>query len=325
MDLANMRKKQQRLDGLSHPLPVLRRGLKRRSQPMNEMTLSSEACCGFHTGVVRGLRFLAESCRTEWASHFKSLAGKSSGDPMRGSCTVDAQAIHKFEHLPLSLLLLSHISSLRDMTTRCMIDKLWDALETLERPAVLKLDVCTDAQPRHEDILGLVVRAVRLRSLLPWRASSTCTSALPPLKSRCPGKHPGQNELTGEAHFVITVFACAAFVEQTEKRHCLHGCSVELPRNVYNLHASELRALANLIDEERTLSQTLLITHICAMCGHLLQPAASDRTATTPAGLPGVAHHIRGEPCTWDAMTPFVLVYSKPLLARRLPFCFTID
>ena len=73
MDLANMRKKQQRLDGLSHPLPVLRRGLKRRSQPMNEMTSSSEACRGFHTGVVRGLRFLAESYRTELASHFKSL------------------------------------------------------------------------------------------------------------------------------------------------------------------------------------------------------------------------------------------------------------
>ena len=102
------------------------------------------------------------------------------------------------------------------MTTRSVIDKLWDVLEALERTAVLKLDDCTDAQPRHEDILGLVVRAVRLRSLLPWRASSTSTSAQPPLKSRCPGKQPSQNELTGEAHFIITVFACAAFVEQTE-------------------------------------------------------------------------------------------------------------
>ena len=42
--------KQQRLDDLSHPLPVLRRGLKRQSQPMNEMTLSSAASRGFHTG-----------------------------------------------------------------------------------------------------------------------------------------------------------------------------------------------------------------------------------------------------------------------------------
>ena len=185
---------------------------------------------------------------------------------MRGSCTVDAQAIHKFEHLPLSPLLLSHISSLKDMTTRSVIDKLWDVMEALERTVVLKLDDCTGAQPRHEDILGLVVRAVRLRSLLPWRASSACTSAQPPLKSCCIGKQAGRNELTGEAHFIITVFACSAFVEQTEKWHCLHGCSVEAPRNVCNLHASELRVLANLIHEELNLSQTPLITHTFVLC-----------------------------------------------------------
>ena len=94
---------------------------------------------------------------------------------------------------------------------------------------------------------------------------------------------------------------------------------------VCNMAADEVRALAKLVDEERAVSAQPLVEHVCAMCGHLLQSRAREGWTEVDIGKPGEAHQSRGQKeCAWDELPPFLLLFSKDTLARRLPSIFEL-
>ena len=94
--------------------------------------------------------------------------------------------------------------------------------------------------------------------------------------------------------------------------------------NVSNLDAFEIRSYCKLIEEEHTMSSRPLIDHICAICGGLLQPGFGCYSSIEQTGRAGIPSQVRGQRCAWDALPPFMLLFSKRLLARRLPSIFEI-
>ena len=59
-----------------------------------------------------------------------------------------------------------------------------------------------------------------------------------------------------------------------------------------------------------------LTEHLCAMCGCLLGPAMGSRTQLQDTGRPGCASQVRGKRCSAYDLPPFLLLFSKALLAR---------
>ena len=72
------------------------------------------------------------------------------------------------------------------------------------------------------------------------------------------------------------------------------------------------------------MSSRPLIDHICAMCGGLLQPGFGTHSSIDQTGKPGKPCQVRGEHCEWYCLPPFMLLFSKELLARRLPSVFEL-
>ena len=72
------------------------------------------------------------------------------------------------------------------------------------------------------------------------------------------------------------------------------------------------------------MSSRPLIDHICAICGGLLQPGFGCYSSIEQTGRAGIPSQVRGQRCAWDALPPFMLLFSKRLLARRLPSIFEI-
>ena len=73
------------------------------------------------------------------------------------------------------------------------------------------------------------------------------------------------------------------------------------------------------------MSSRPLIDHICAMCGGLLQPGFGTYSSIDQTGKPGKPCQVRGETCEWYSFPPFMLLFSKELLARRLPSVFDLQ
>ena len=88
--------------------------------------------------------------------------------------------------------------------------------------------------------------------------------------------------------------------------------------------AFEARSLSRLVYDEYCYNSLPLAQHTCAMCGRLLAPNEGKTTQFEDAGKPGLAMQCRGQECKFDALPPFLLLFSKALLARRLPAVFKL-
>ena len=86
----------------------------------------------------------------------------------------------------------------------------------------------------------------------------------------------------------------------------------------------ESRSLCRLVYDEYCYNSLPISQHICAMCGRLLAPNEGDTTQFEDAGKPGLAMQCRGIQCNHAALPPFLLLFSKALLARRLPTLFKL-
>ena len=90
---------------------------------------------------------------------------------------------------------------------------------------------------------------------------------------------------------------------------------------VSNTDAPEIRKLAKFVQEERERSSKPLCPHVCAACGQLLPAPVNDNQLHKV----GAAFQILGQSCAGDAMPPFLLLFSKSLIGRRLPSIFAFD
>ena len=79
--------------------------------------------------------------------------------------------------------------------------------------------------------------------------------------------------------------------------------------------------LAKLVHEEREQSSKPLCPHLCAACGQLL-PALFKEAEPHQTGA---AYQVLGKPCSGGDMPPFLLLFSKSLIGRRLPTIFKYD
>ena len=123
------------------------------------------------------------------------------------------------------------------------------------------------------------------------------------------------------SQLLLTVFSITSFLELTEKWYSLPCRPEGSPATVSNIDAPEIRRLAKLVQEERAQSSKALCPFLCASCGQLLPaPVKEEQLHKT-----GMAYQILGTPCTGNDMPPFLLLFSKSLLGRRLPTVFLYD
>ena len=128
-----------------------------------------------------------------------------------------------------------------------------------------------------------------------------------------------------ELNNLLEVFAIAALVQLSVKYYNLPETHGDVPRMVCNMNAFETRSLTKLVHEEYVCSSKPLVEHICAQCGCLLAPHASAHTTSLDRGQPGKPFQTRGcAPCAWGAMPPFLLLFSKATLARKIPNVFEL-
>ena len=115
---------------------------------------------------------------------------------------------------------------------------------------------------------------------------------------------------------------------RTSVEEPLAGAGAEptpLLASVCNLDAHEARALTRLVYAERKETSKPLSDHLCAMCGQLLGPDAGSHTQSRDTGRLGKPSQCRDEFCNSEDMPPFLLLFSKRLLARRLPAVSVYD
>ena len=122
---------------------------------------------------------------------------------------------------------------------------------------------------------------------------------------------------------LLEVFAVAALVQLTEKWFSLPEVAPNAPHMVCNTSAFDTRCMAKLVHEEYLASAKPLVEHLCSQCGCLLAPALGKRVSERDQGKKGQPFQTRGKgPCAWDAMPPFLLLFSKRTLANKMPVVF---
>ena len=128
-------------------------------------------------------------------------------------------------------------------------------------------------------------------------------------------------------HFVLRVLSFASLLCLTEDWHHTDQPGEKRLPCVSNMDSARIRAMGRLVEEESTLSSLPLISHVCAMCGHLLHPPTMYMRTPKDIGRPGPACQVQGKalPGKWDAMPLFLLLWSKRKLASSLKSVFTYD
>ena len=310
-------------DDLTHPLPQMHAGRDRRKTTQ----LSPKERAGLEIAYHRGLRFLIQTYRAEFMAHVRQqvrqLAAQNNEMPETGE---DMDLERKCEALELSPLLLQHAKSYKDLFDPAVQDLLWAKLHDLRAQAETyfqKQKTANEPSPFHTDheaILGAVSALLHSR-----RKELLLTEP----RRRKSSKGPITAEHT---HELLATFAIASLVHLTEKwAHvpCTTPEHFEIyggaaTRSVCNMDAQELRSYGKIVFDERQANSIPLVTHICAMCGCLLQAPVRDRLSTRDTGRRGAATQWRGSTCRWSDLPPVLLLFSKQCFARRMPKVFKL-
>ena len=336
--VATLRQKELQIgcDTLTHPTPPIKSDLCQRRAAQDVSALMQ---FGLHVAFRRGLRALLSdysSALSRFAKHQARQVAVQTG--IVGASGEDEDLDSRFEALPLSPLLLAHAPSLARLQDTDVQETLWkhllrlanSALErlNLQTPGTSTLELTTSPHPysiifrdsgtplcpavlspdslcTHEFLLGFVMLIVQKHSLVPLVRSST--------------KSPVSSYR--RSHLLLSVFSITSFLELTEKWYALPCPPQASPATVSNMHALEVRRLAKFVQEEREQSSKALCPHLCAACGQLL-PAPIKEERLHQAGP---AYQVLGTPCKGSDMPPFLLLFSKALIGRRLPSVFLYD
>ncbi len=333
---------------LTHPQPPLKRKARRRAGALGEQRLSGPSASGLRIAFHRGLRFLISAYGAELSKHAKRLARvsatRSGSLPSTGE---DIDLENRSQPLPLSPVLLSYVSSLADMSRWESQMALWSRLRFFAQGAANHL--LTEAQ--H------CAAPVDTSHLERWYDESGIAHLFPEA-TECPSQpgpltdhelllgfsfmmlhrivSPSWDAQTGKqlrrktdiaparrCNILLSMFSVASLLELTEQWFSLPVAPAGCPRNVCNMDALEIRSLAKLVHDEREVSARPLVQHVCAACGNLLAPHMPQRkTSNNETGIPAISYQVLGSPCDAFAMPPFLLLFSKALLARRLPAVF---
>ena len=133
--------------------------------------------------------------------------------------------------------------------------------------------------------------------------------------------------LKSSQHLLLRVLSFASLLDLTEDWHHAEHPGDKRLQCVSNIGCAEIRSMARLVDEERQFSALPIVSHVCAVCGHLLHPATQHTHLAKDMGRPGPACQVRGKPLQneWNAMPLFLLLWSKRTLAASLKSVFTYD
>ena len=299
----------------------------------------------------RGLRFLVSAYTAELSKHAKRLArarAAARGTSLPGGEDIDLE--DRFQPLPLSPLLLSHVTSLAELSHLGSQMTLWSQLRSLAQRVSRRL--LAEAQRSHESLNTSCLLEQRIAPglahlfgdapeyssapddaeltdhelLLGFSFTMLQRILLTPSWNIVPQKKlRGKTDLSSaqRSNILLSIFSVTALLELTEQWFSLPSVPAGCPRVVSNADALEIRSLAKLVHDEREVSARPLVQHLCAACGGLLGPKMPQRkTTAAETGKPGAAYQLLGTPCDAYAMPPFLLLFSKALLGQRLPVVF---
>ena len=212
--------KKNRLDDLTHPLPPLRVGQKRRAEDMQSLSLSSQTRHGASIGIHRGLRLLAMNYREQLLRYWKHEERKRLQRRMPTDLFMDdPDCEEKIEHLPLSPVILQYVTSVNELSDKLVQCKLWQAIENCMTTVMHKLERTDQYHWLHEDIIGVVGILIQ-KSQMPLQLrqplyGSDLRKKL--VKRRLEKKSSSRDNLQyGIANALLSFFGLVAFVEQTE-------------------------------------------------------------------------------------------------------------
>ena len=147
-------------------------------------------------------------------------------------------------------------------------------------------------------------------------------------RSRLHGKRTASDfNFQSLQHLLLRVLSFASLLNLTEDLHYVENQREKRLQCVSNLGCAAIRSMGRLVDEERQFSALPLVSHVCAMCGHLLHPATEHTHLAKDMGRPGPACQVQGTPLAdqWNAMPLFLLLWSKRTLAASLKSVFVYD
>ena len=211
---------QNRLDDLTHPLPPLRVGQKRRAEDMQSLSLSAQTRHGASIGIHRGLRFLAMNYREQLLRYWKHQERKRAQRQLPADLFIDdPDCEEKIQHLPVSPVILQYVASVNALSDKVVQSKLWQAIENCMTTVLHKLERTDQYHWLHEDIIGVVGILIQ-KSQMPLQLrqplyGSGLQKDLP--KRRLGKKSSSRSDVhDGIANALLSFFGLVAFVEQTE-------------------------------------------------------------------------------------------------------------
>jgi len=205
--------KNNRVHDLSHPLPPVRQGMKRRSESMSMMSLSYRARYGASIGIARGLHLLVKSYQERLLKYWKHeiLTERQN----KNSSTViidDADLEEKTEPLRISPALLNFVKDMHDLSKEDIQQKIWRFIENCMVVATRKLQHSSEEGCGHEDLIG-VVGILLKKSNLPLQLWKPLYNSS---KSFSKDTSVDLHNADGIANAILAFFGLVAFVEQTE-------------------------------------------------------------------------------------------------------------
>ena len=294
----------------------------RRPKPLMEQTPLKSTVRGYNVAIRRGdvclvLKYLEELQR--WSKQQYRYEAVQRGELLATGEDTDLE--HQYQRLPLQHQWLSQqnfsIASLEDATW------IHDSLEVIKklRDAVVRhLETVDEWQNTLDEMYigaacALLERGSILKHLLEKR------------QRLCGKQGTADVTLKNDRHFVLRVLSLASLLRLTEDWHYTEHPGEKRLACVSNLGCANIRSMGRFVDEEREFTKLPLISHVCAMCGHLLHPKTTYTHLEKDMGRTGKACQVRFKPIAdgWNAMPLFLLLWSKRKLASSLKSVFSFD